>query len=69
MRKITNRCDVISRTPVYQPSLFTTITLREDVHRSNFFGFLSVIKVLYSFPMSGKQIIMSVSKTEVKNEK
>ena len=43
MRKITNRCDVIRRTPVYQPSLFTTFAVREDVG-STFLGFLSAIK-------------------------
>ena len=44
MGKIRNRCDVISRTPIYQPSLFTTLAVQEDVRQSAFFGFLSAIK-------------------------
>ena len=64
MQKTTNRCDIISRTPVYQPSLFTTLAVREGVRRNTFYN-----KALYSFPISGKQIIMSVSETEVKSKR
>ena len=67
MRKITNRCDVISRTPIYQPSLLTTPAVRGRTFiKVCFFDFFCD-KALYSFPISGKQIIMSVSEAEVRN--
>ena len=67
MRKITNLCDVISRSSVYQPSLFICSTGGRSSKHFLWISFCD--KALYSFPISGKKIIMSVSETEVENEK
>ena len=63
MRKTTNRCDVISKTPVSSITIYYNAVL-EEVCRSNFFEFLSVIKHCTASQL-WQQIIMSLSETEV----
>ena len=60
MRKITNRCYVISGTPVYHPSLFTTLAVREDF--GTFFGFLSAIKHCTVSQYSGSPLLRNLYK-------